>query len=93
MQISRVVHRQSVALQAAKIILLDAGNSVHAADLCSRTDQLDTNVGTDFDDGVLVVCKLWRSSIGVELDVRRNEMRRNEERKGSSIGEEADLVD
>lgn len=62
-----------------KIVLLDATNSPHFPNFGPGADNLYAYMSSRLNDGVLVVCELRRSSVGVPLDIARNQLSRPSE--------------
>ncbi len=65
---------QSTKAVEPKKVLLDTANRKHTADIASRTHKLNTQVSAFLDDLISIVGILWRSSIGIPLDIRRYEL-------------------
>lgn len=61
---------QGGASYSAQIILLDAANSIHATDVGTETDKLDTDLCALLNDLVLVVGPLPWSGVRIKLNIR-----------------------
>lgn len=59
-----------------KIVLPDTSDGIHASDFSSCTNQLDSHVRPNLNNRVFVIGKLRRSSIGVKLDIGRDQLAR-----------------
>ncbi len=57
------------ASYGAQVILLDAANSIHATDVGTETDQLDTDLCALLNDLVLVVGPLPWSGVRIKLNI------------------------
>ena len=57
-----------------EIVFLDAANRPHFSNFGSRADNLDADVRSGLDDGVLVVGALRRRGIGIPFDIARDKL-------------------
>lgn len=66
--------RRQRSKNSPEVILLDGRDGVHLTNFTSNTLDLDTDVGSAFDDLISVVCELRRCRVAVEFDVGRNHL-------------------